>query len=135
MVFKIQWFSLEITARPKFKISRTFFATLLYFIEGAYNLWNFTNFYNSARLVPSPFINRILKGSRKNSKVHGYWQNFSDFWQIFNPSISKNTGYESYKYKNTKVSHNHKNSQKITTNYKTFCEFLWLRETFVILYM
>jgi hypothetical protein len=26
----------------------------------------------------------------------------------------KPTGYESYKYKITKVSHNHKNSQKIT---------------------
>ncbi len=63
-------------------------------------------------------------------------------------------GYESYKYKTTNVSHNHKNSHKITKNYKNYknsqkitriyktfvvffvilCEFLWLCETFVVLY-
>ncbi len=51
-----------------------------------------------------------------------------------NKNIVQNTGYESYKYKITNISHNHKNSykitiiyknsQKITTNYKSFVVFL-----------
>jgi hypothetical protein len=89
--------------------------------------------------------------------------NFVDFceflWLLVNNCESqvklRTTGYESYKYKITNISHNHKNSHKITIIYKNsqkntkklqnfcnflwffvnFCEFLWLCEMFVILYL
>ncbi len=35
-------------------------------------------------------------------------------------------GYESYKYKITNISHNHKNSRKITKKLQKFCNFLWI---------
>jgi hypothetical protein len=44
---------------------------------------------------------------------------FLPFSLEINPrEYNSNTGYESYKYKITKVSHNHKNSHKITIIYK-----------------
>ncbi len=75
----------------------------------------------------------MLCSYRGDTEVH--WSNWPPSANVFALKRNRTTGYESYKYKITKVSHNHKNnshkitiiyknSQKITKKLQKFCNLL-----------